>query len=155
MGGVILFLTNLALFQKCKIRKKNMTPPHFLIFHPTSQNQAGKFIYQFFSVQVTVLTVLGIISYYWLVLGWPKLLGCINSNIPKKIYKKCHFQYFQCRQQNVKKCPAGQNKFQKNVKKMSRRIKKLFKNIFWTFLGSKMGSRPNRPQPQDPPPHFR
>ena len=33
-----------------------------------------------------------------------------------------------------KKCPAGQKKFQKNVKKMSRRIKKHFKNIFWTFF---------------------
>ena len=53
-----------------------------------------------------------------------------------------------------KKCPADQKKIQKNVKKMSQRIKKHFKNIFWTFLGSKMGSRPNRPQPQEPPAPF-
>ena len=39
----------------------SLNPPHFQIFYPTSQNQAGKFIYQFFSVQVTVMTVFVVI----------------------------------------------------------------------------------------------
>ena len=131
-----------------------MTPPHFLIFYPTSQNQAGKFIYQFFSVQVTVLTVLGIISYYWLVLGWPKLLGCINSNIPKKCLKNVISNISNAAKKMSKKCPAGQNKFQKNVKKMSRRIKNILKTFFGHFWDRKWVPARTARNRKNPPPHF-
>ena len=54
MGGSYFFRRILHFLKSAKF-VKNMTHPHFLNFYLTSQNQAGTFIYQFFSAQFTEL----------------------------------------------------------------------------------------------------
>ena len=46
--------------------------------------------------------------------------------------KKCHFQYFQCRQKNVKKMSGGP---EKNPKKCQKNVPENKKNILKTFFG--------------------
>ena len=85
----------------------------------------------------------------------PSLLDCINSNISKKCVKNVMSNISNAAKKLSKKCLADQKEYQENIKKMSRRIKSIFKTFFGHFWDRKWVPARTARNRKNPPPHFR